>query len=79
MKSVANKTHGALRVPLPQGKVLHLGPTQSGQISDHDVDHPPLKKLVEEGKIEIADEAENEAIPAVTPHGKPPFEHGRRG
>ncbi len=79
MKSIVNKTHGALRVPLPQRKVLHLGPLKTGHIADHDADHPPLKKMLEAGEIEIFDESENEAIPPAVPHGKPPFEHGRRG
>ena len=52
MKTIVNKTHGALRVPLPHGKVLHLGLNQ-----------PPLKKMVEEGKVELLDEAGNESIP----------------
>jgi hypothetical protein len=78
MKSIVNKTHDPLRVPLPHGKHLHLGPLKTGQISAHDADHPPLKKLAEEGKVRIFDD-ENEAIPAATPHGKPPFEQGRRG
>jgi hypothetical protein len=68
-KSIRNTTTGALKVPLPHGKALHLGPHQSGQISHHDIDHPPLKKLLDEGKIEIEDLEDNEAVP----------EHGRRG
>ena len=79
MKSVVNKTHGALTVPLPLGKKLHLGPNGTGQISPHDVDHPPLKKMLEAEQIEIVDEAGNEAVPKVGPHGKPPFEQRRRG
>ena len=63
MKSIVNKTHGALRVPLPHGKVLHLGLNQTAHVSVHDADHPPLKKLVEEGKVELFDETGNEAIP----------------
>ncbi len=63
MKTIINKTHGALRVPLPLGKVLHLGLNQTAHVSVHDADHPPLKKLVEEGKVQLLDEAGNEAIP----------------
>ncbi len=63
MKTIVNKTHGALRVPLPLGKVLHLGLNQTAHVSVHDADHPPLQKLVEEGKVELSDEASNEAIP----------------
>jgi hypothetical protein len=33
MKTVANKTQKPLSVPLPRGKVLHLGPGKTGQIS----------------------------------------------
>ncbi len=55
MKSVINKTHAPLRVPLPKGKVLHLGPGKIGQVSVHDVDHPPLQKLVADGALEIRD------------------------
>lgn len=68
-KEIRNKTAGAVKVPLPHGKALHLGPHQTGQISHHDLDHPPLKKLVEEGKVELTDPEDNEAVP----------QHGRRG
>lgn len=75
LKSIVNKTHGALRVPLPQGKVLHLGPLKTGHISVHDVDHPPLKKLLEGGQIELVDDPDNEAIPESGRRGEMPFEH----
>ena len=71
MKTVTNKTHAPLRLPLPKGKTLHLGPNKTGQISVHDVDHPPLKKLAEDGKIEIYDQAGNAAIPTVNQGGAP--------
>ncbi len=73
MKSIVNKTHGALRVPLPNGKVLHLGLNKTGHVSVHDADHPPLKKLAEAGKIEILDEAGNESIPEMG-RGSRPFD-----
>ena len=68
-KSIVNKTRDALSVPLPRGKALHLGPSQIGHLSPHDVKHPPLKKLIDAGKIEILDDPENKSIPT----------HGRRG
>ena len=71
-KSIVNKTHGALRVPLPKGKVLHLGPNQTGEVSVHDADHPPLKKLIEEGKVELSDHADNAAVP--DPRHERPFD-----
>lgn len=53
MKSVLNKTHRPLRVHLPGGKVLHLGPGKEGQINENDADHPGVAKLVESGDLEI--------------------------
>lgn len=55
MKTVINKTPTALRLPLPRGKALHLGPRQTGQIRDEAADHPALKKLIVDGKIEVVD------------------------
>lgn len=56
MKTVTNKTQKPVRVPLPRGKTLHLGPGRSGQIASSAADHPQLKKLVEAGEIEILGE-----------------------
>ena len=79
MHSILNKTHMPLKVPLPRGKVLHLGPDKTGQINDHAVNHPPLKKLIEAGTIEVFDQgaggeaahSERSAVHAST-HGKGP-------
>ena len=56
MKSIKNKTTTPIRVPLPQGKVLHLGPRKTGQIADHAADHAALKKLIEAGTLEIVED-----------------------
>jgi uncharacterized membrane protein YgcG len=53
---ITNKTKRPLRVPLPGGKKLHLGPGRVGQISPKASEHPPLKKLIEVGDIEIVSE-----------------------
>jgi hypothetical protein len=53
VKTIVNKTHEPIQVPLPRGKVLHLGPNKSGQISHKDIDHEPLQQLIEAGKVEI--------------------------
>ena len=53
---IKNKTNRPLSISLPGGKTLHLGPRKKGQIAANAVDHPPLKKLVDAGEIEIADE-----------------------
>ena len=56
MKTIKNKTTKPLRVPLPRGKTVHLGPAKSGQITTEAAEHPALKKLVEAGEIEVIDE-----------------------
>ena len=57
MKTVVNKTARPFSIPLPQGKVLHLGPRKTAQISASSAESPHVKKLVAAGEIEIADEA----------------------
>lgn len=56
MITVSNKTQSPLRIPLPRGKTLHLGPGKTGQISFKDAEHPGLKTLVDAGQIEITGE-----------------------
>ncbi len=56
MKSIRNTTITPIRVPLPQGKVLHLGPRQTGQVADQATDHAALAKLIAAGKIEVVEE-----------------------
>jgi hypothetical protein len=56
MKTIKNQTNRPLRVPLPRGKFLHLGPAKSGQIATAAAEHPGLKKLIEAGEIELFDE-----------------------
>jgi len=56
MKTVGNKTQKPLSRPLPRGKVLHLGPGKTGQISSEAAEHPQVKKLVDAGDIDIFDE-----------------------
>ena len=60
MKTIRNKTARPIRVPLPRGKILHLGPSLEAQIADNAVEHAALKKLVKAGTIEILGEGENE-------------------
>lgn len=53
MRTVRNTTQLPLRVPLPGGKTLHLGPGKTGQISDQAADGKSVQRLVEEGSIEL--------------------------
>lgn len=59
MKEIRNATHTPLRVPLPRGKVLHLPPRQVGQVAPSALEHPPFKKLVEAGEIEVLGEGDH--------------------
>ena len=56
MRDVRNKTMKPIRIPLPGGKVLHLGPAKVAQIADNAAEHPGVQRLVEEGSIEILGE-----------------------
>jgi hypothetical protein len=73
VKIVVNKTNAPVKVPLPRGKVLHLGPKKSGKIAHQDLEHPPLKLLIEEQTIEVEDDgaaSSTERAPYDEP-GKP--------
>lgn len=66
MKIIRNATQRPLRVPLPRGKFLHLGPKQTGKVSG-DLEHPPLKKLIEAGEIEVVGEGRHEETGSPAP------------
>lgn len=78
MKTIVNKTRRPLRVPLPQGRTLHLGPNQNGQIAPHAADHPPLKRLLEAGEIEILEERGGETTRSGSPSPLQVSTHGHR-
>jgi len=59
MRTIVNKTALPIRVPLPGGKVLHLGPKKNGQVADAAADHAGLRKLIDAGKIELQGEGDN--------------------
>ncbi len=50
---IRNKTKRPLRVPLPGGKKLHLGPGKTGQITPKAAEFPALKKLIDDEQLEI--------------------------
>ena len=55
MKTIENKTLRPIKVPLPGGKSLRLGPKQSGQVRDAAGDHPAVKRMVEAETIAVYD------------------------
>jgi hypothetical protein len=65
MPTIGNKTLKAIAVPLPRGKRLHLGPGRSGQIAANAAEHPPLKKLIEAGEIEIVADGNEPVAPGM--------------
>lgn len=85
MRAVTNKTNKPLAVPLPRGKILRLGPHKTGQISSDDIEHAPLKKLVDAGELEIHEEGHSptqggggtRVAPSAT-QGSTPTTGGRR-
>lgn len=58
MLEIQNKSSRPVRISLPGGKTLHLGPAQSAQIADNAAEHPGIQKLVADGVIEILGEGE---------------------
>jgi len=58
MKTIKNTTPRPLRVPLPRGGTLHLGPKSTGEVTPSALEHPPFKKLVESGEIEVTGDGE---------------------
>ncbi len=50
---INNLTPRPLKISLPGGKVLRLGPRMTGQITAKAAEHAPVRKLIEEGVIEI--------------------------
>jgi hypothetical protein len=53
MKTIENKTLRPIKVPLPGGKTLRLGPKQSGQVRDGAEEHGAVKRMVEAGTIAV--------------------------
>jgi len=50
---IRNKTKRPLKIPLPGGKQLRLGPGKLGQVAPKAASHPPLQSLIEAGEIEV--------------------------
>jgi len=76
MKRVINQTRKPLSVPLPRGKILHLGPARSGQVSSEAAEHPSLRKLVEAGTLAVVDEGATSSGAATGRRKGPPSFHG---
>lgn len=72
MRRVVNATHRPLKIHLPQGKVLHLGPHKEGHVAPQALESPGIKKLVEAGELEIlADDGHPESRATREAAGSP--------
>ena len=56
MRTIRNLTTKPLRVPLHEGKILHLGPRKEGQIATRDLDRPGVQRLIDDASIEVLGE-----------------------
>ncbi len=77
--TVTNKTRKPLSVPLGRGKKLYLGPGKSGEIAANDMEHPPLKALVENGAIEIVHRRAHTGAGGSDARGRPSRGHSSSG
>lgn len=78
MKTVLNKTRKPIQVPLPRGKILHLGPLKSGKISHKDLDHEPLQRLIKQGAIAIEGDSPTAEAGHEHDKGAHPETHGHQ-
>lgn len=53
MTIVRNRTVRPIRVPLPGGHVLHLGPGKSAEVTDRAIEGPTVRRLLEDGTLAL--------------------------
>jgi hypothetical protein len=70
VKIIVNKTRNPIKIPLPGGKFLHLGPGKTGQIAAAALDRPAVRKLLDAGEIAVLGEGEHPQG-SVAPGGAP--------
>ena len=56
MKTILNRTSRPIRIRLPRGKTLHLGPSKTGHISDDGLSREAVQELLRAGQIEVIGE-----------------------
>lgn len=76
MKVIRNTTRAPMRVPLGGGRFLHLGPGQSGSVSDDAPGLPAIARKIEAGELELVG-AEDGHVESGPSAGSPrEFAHG---
>ena len=53
IQTIINKTRRPIKISLPRGKTLYLGPSGRGQVQDDTLERPAFKKLIEAGDVEV--------------------------
>lgn len=61
MPVIRNKTRGPLSIPLPRGKTLHLGLGRTAEIAPTALEHPPVRKRIDSGDLEVVGETHRPA------------------
>ena len=59
MKTILNKTHKPMKIPIGGGRFLHLAPNKTGQISGQTSGSAAIRTLVKSGEIEVLGEESN--------------------
>jgi hypothetical protein len=62
IQTVINKTLRPIKIALPRGKTLYLGPSGRGQVHDDTLERPAFKKMVEAGDVEVLDQDESSSV-----------------
>ena len=75
--NITNKTRRPIRVPLPEGKKLFLGPGKTGQITSKSAQHPPLVELLNSGDLELDETGQQQS--GATPGGPASPSTGQSG
>lgn len=76
MKEIRNLTHAPLKIHLPGGKTLFLGPDKTGQISDHAAQAPSVRRLVDAGDVRILGEGDHVEAEVEKGHAPHDSTHG---
>ena len=77
---VTNETSEALRIPLGKGKVLHLGPRQSGHVLRPATERPAFLRMVERKQVSVRSESDTPGAETGGPiQGSQPSRIQRKG
>jgi hypothetical protein len=70
MKVIRNTTQAPLAIPLGAGRLLHLGPGQSGNVADDAPKAPAIARMIKARKLKLVG-AEDGSVETVATGGAP--------